>query len=164
MKQLTVLRHALAAPATPALRDYERPLSPRGEEDAALMGRRLAGAFRLPDLVLASPARRARRTAEIVAAALAYPPTDIRFESGVYEARVSDLFAVLQEVDDGCERVLLVAHNPAATELCTYLLQTWVAGLPAGGYARLELAIESWSELVSGCGRLLAMEHPPGSD
>ncbi|RFA25842.1 hypothetical protein CAI21_17950 [Alkalilimnicola ehrlichii] len=160
MKQVALMRHAEALPAGAGEYDYQRPLSEQGECDAALIGRRLARNFRFPDAVLASPARRTRRTAEIVAAQLAFPPADIQFEARAYEARISDLCALLQDLDDALERVVLVAHNPAISGVCTYLLQEWVADLPSGACAQLTLDIESWAEVQPGCGRLQNLDHP----
>ena len=66
MKTLLVLRHAKSSWKEDSLPDRERPLNKRGQEDAPKMGALLRKQDLLPDLVLSSPALRARSTAELV--------------------------------------------------------------------------------------------------
>jgi phosphohistidine phosphatase len=164
MKELALMRHAHARPPTTGEADFARALSGRGEVDAAAVGRRVAPAWRGPDLVIASPARRALRTAQIVAAALAYPPADIRFDPRLYEGRVGDLAAVLQALEPEVDRVVLVAHNPAITGLAIWLLQEWMQEMPAGSCMQLALAIDEWRDLAPGCARLRALDQPLRAD
>ncbi len=68
---LYVVRHADAVRTGGAIqRDTDRPLSPRGEEDAALMGAFLARLLNRPRAILTSPLVRAVRTGEIFRLAL----------------------------------------------------------------------------------------------
>lgn len=62
---LLFLRHAEAEPF--ASSDASRALTPKGLEQAEKVGKFLLRNGILPDLILASPVRRARETAEIVA-------------------------------------------------------------------------------------------------
>ncbi len=66
MKTLLILRHAKSSWKDDNLPDRERPLNKRGQEDAPKMGALLRKHDLLPDLVLSSPAQRARSTAELV--------------------------------------------------------------------------------------------------
>jgi phosphohistidine phosphatase len=67
MRQLSLLRHAKAAPAEQALADIARPLAERGERDARRIGERLRQHQLPPNLILASPSARTLRTAQLVA-------------------------------------------------------------------------------------------------
>ncbi|MBE0617968.1 MAG: histidine phosphatase family protein, partial [Proteobacteria bacterium] len=84
MKRLTLVRHAKSGHKDGSLPDFERPLSRRGKEDAPEMGRRLAARGVLPDALVTSPAKRARKTAEKIARALDFPEEAIREDSRVY--------------------------------------------------------------------------------
>jgi phosphohistidine phosphatase len=64
-----LVRHAEAAPGEP---DALRPLTPEGRETARALGELLAG--ERIDAVVSSPLRRARETAEAVAAAAGLTP------------------------------------------------------------------------------------------
>jgi phosphohistidine phosphatase SixA len=67
VKTLFLIRHAKSSWDDPALPDKDRPLGDRGRRDAPKMGKRLAKGDVEPDLILSSPARRALKTAEIIA-------------------------------------------------------------------------------------------------
>jgi len=63
---LYLVRHAEAVPVGGMIhRDADRPLSPRGEDDAVLMGKAVANLCRDVGLILTSPLVRAVRTGEI---------------------------------------------------------------------------------------------------
>ena len=67
MKTLLLMRHAKSSWKQKDLPDIERPLSSRGEKDAPMMGRMLKKKELIPDLIISSPAVRARQTVEEVA-------------------------------------------------------------------------------------------------
>src|SRR5437763_1654347 len=77
MKTLFLIRHAKSSWPDPALPDKDRPLGDRGRRDARKMGKRLAKRDVKPDLILSSPARRALKTARIIAKKLDYKRKDI---------------------------------------------------------------------------------------
>ena len=52
--------------------DIDRPLNKRGKRDAPIMGERLAERGVSPDVIVSSPAKRARRTAREFAKMLGY--------------------------------------------------------------------------------------------
>ena len=63
MLTLSLLRHAKSSWADARLGDAERPLSERGEKAAPRMGAYMAKLRIAPDLILCSPAIRARTVA-----------------------------------------------------------------------------------------------------
>ncbi|MFF9063932.1 SixA phosphatase family protein [Streptomyces sp. NPDC014891] len=113
------MRHAKSA-WPEGVADRDRPLGPRGLRDAPAAGRFLAESAGRPDLVLCSPARRARGTWELAAAALDGPvPT--RLDPRVYGADAAELLDVLHGVPDEVGTLLLVGHNPGLEELVPLL-------------------------------------------
>lgn len=118
-RTLIVLRHAKSAwpPDTP---DLERPLAPRGRRDAPAVGHWLYAAGHRPDLVLCSPARRARETWELAAAELDAPPP-VRHDPRLHHSGVPGLLDALHEVADDIGTLLLVGHNPELEELVVAL-------------------------------------------
>ena len=63
MKTLLLVRHAKSDWGDPALDDFDRPLNHRGKKDAPEMGQRLIEKKIPIDLFIASPAKRAAKTA-----------------------------------------------------------------------------------------------------
>jgi phosphohistidine phosphatase len=120
-RRLLVMRHAKSA-WPEGVADHDRPLGPRGLRDAPAAGRFLAEHGGPPDLVLCSPARRARRTWELAAAELDSPvPTPTLHDPRLYGADGAELLDVLHGVPDEVATLLLVGHNPGLEDLVLLL-------------------------------------------
>jgi phosphohistidine phosphatase len=156
---LLVLRHAKSDWSTPGQADRDRPLSGRGRRQAPEAGRWLAEHGLLPDLVVVSPAVRARRTWDLVAAELPGPlPT--RVEKRVYAASRAELLSVLADLPETTGTVLLVGHNPGLEELVEHLVGEHVR-LPTSALAVVDVPVP-WSGLGPGSATLRASGRPPG--
>ena len=118
MRELILLRHANAEPASPGQADIDRPLSPHGLAEAEAAGRWLVENKLVPDRVLCSPARRARETLEAVLGLTGY--VEQRLDERIYEATPGTLVAVVDEHRD-LERVLVVGHNPGLERLAALM-------------------------------------------
>ena len=118
MRELILLRHAHAEPATTGQADLDRPLSAQGLAEAEAAGRWLAAHGLAPDRILCSPARRTRETLEAVLASTGY--AEQRLEPSIYEATPGTLFGLLQAQAD-VERLMLVGHNPGMERLVALL-------------------------------------------
>lgn len=159
MKHLTLIRHAKSDWHSAARSDFERPLNQRGQKAAPLMGRRLATRGGAADLLLVSPAERARRTAELIAAELDEPPP-IDYVEAIYDADLSTLIELLHNLDDDLHEVILVGHNPGVTELGRWLCSQAPHHLPTCALLEFELPLMSWSDLSAGCAELRLYDFP----
>jgi len=120
MKRLILLRHAKAERSAPSGRDFDRPLSPRGLSDAARVGRVLAGAGLIPDVVLVSAAVRTVQTWEQASPAL--PDAKVQIRQDLYNAPSERLQAVAEAERDALT-VLVIAHNPGVGALAYELAE-----------------------------------------
>src|SRR5689334_1838719 len=120
MKTLLLLRHGKASWDDPALEDFDRPLNERGVTDSKLSGKFARRQKVKADLVLSSPATRAKHTAELFIAAADLENSPV-FDERIYEASARRLLQVLSELDDGNESVLLIGHNPGFEDLLEHL-------------------------------------------
>lgn len=163
MKTLLLLRHAKSSWDSSAARDYDRPLAPRGERDAPRVGKALRDASIDLDLVVSSPALRARQTAELVLKAARYDGA-ISFEEQIYDASVSALMGVVRDLPDTAETVMLVGHNPGFEMLLGALCGTAAAParvrVPTAMLACVELSTDRWKEVSAGAGSLNWMVVP----
>ncbi len=100
MKRVYLVRHAKSDWKRIGLADRDRPLNKRGKRDAPVMGQRLAARGVKPDLIVTSPAKRARKTAKVFAKELGYPKDEIVVEERVYEGGVEDLWDIIRGTDD----------------------------------------------------------------
>ena len=160
MKLLSLVRHAKSSWKDAHLSDFERPLNKRGERDAPLMGRRFASVEPPADLILASSARRAVRTAQLIAEAIGYAAERISFDRALYLAAPAEMLGVIQGLDDRLVHVALVAHNPGLTDLCEVLARAKIDNVPTCGIVRMSLAIDAWRSVSQGCGTLLDFDYP----
>ena len=137
MRELILLRHAHAEPATPGQADLDRALSAEGQAEAEAAGRWLAEQKLVPDCVVCSPSRRTRETLECVLGVIGY--VDQRLEDGIYDATPGTLIG-LADAHRECERVLLVGHNPGLERLAALLHSGQSGeyrGMPPGSVAVL---------------------------
>jgi phosphohistidine phosphatase len=119
MHQLHLLRHAKSSWDDDA-EDAQRRLSKRGREAARLVGATLPGVIGKLDLVLCSSAMRTRETATLVLSGFA-PAPRILYEDALYLAGEKALMQRLRTLDEGCEAVMVIGHNPGLHELATAL-------------------------------------------
>jgi len=158
MRTLLVMRHAKSDRTPVEGGDRARPLAPRGRKAAARMGRFLADAGMVPDLVLSSPAERARRTVELAARAGAWA-CSVREEAALYEAEPSEIVGVIAAAPDTAERILLAGHEPVGSELVERLAGGAVR-MPTAAVACIAFDVGSWSEVAAGGGVLLWLVTP----
>jgi phosphohistidine phosphatase len=117
-RRLVLVRHAKAAPDGA---DRDRPLAPRGTAEAPAIGRWLAGQQIVPDRVLVSPARRARQSWALAAAALGSPGPDPEVDGRVYDNTVEDLLEAIRDTPEDVATLAVVGHNPGLQELALAL-------------------------------------------
>lgn len=121
MPTLYLMRHAKSDWHSAVHSDFDRPLNQRGNKDAARMGQWLDANDLRPELLLASPAQRARQTALAVAEAMGPEQDRIQFNKDLYLADRATLLNVLHTVPATTDSVLLVAHNPGLDDLVDWL-------------------------------------------
>ena len=111
MLTLSLLRHAKSNWSNPTIPDRERPLATRGVTDAPLIGKAMAERGIDPELVLCSSARRTRDTLALVLPELKVEPKVV-YEDALYHARPETMLEIMQALQPGASRVMLVGHNP----------------------------------------------------
>ncbi len=164
-RELLVMRHGKSDRGAGVRRDFDRPLARRGRKDSKRMGEWLRSARARPDLVIASPAERARDTAERVAEALGLDGKAIRREPRLYDASLERILRILGEVPASAARVLLVGHNPGLEDLVLHLGGDAVEipgdgkVLPTAAVARFAMP-DDWGRLPPGAGILRGIARP----
>jgi phosphohistidine phosphatase len=146
LKSLLILRHAKSSWDEPSLADINRPLNKRGKRDAPHVGFLLREEGLVPDLILCSPALRARKTAEAVAENCGYEG-EIEIQDSFYPGYPADFLEVLGRLPDQYQSVMVVGHNPGLEELLTTLTDESVA-LPTAALAQVSLPIHTWRDFT----------------
>lgn len=162
MKTLFLLRHAKSSWKDASVPDFERPLNERGRRAAPLMGKFMRQQKLQPDLILCSPAERARQTIALVGKAAAFK-AELRYDERIYAASVSRLRAVVSQIDESASKVLLVGHNPGMEELLESLAGE-VHHMPTAALAHITLKIERWADVREQSGDLIRLVKPKELD
>jgi phosphohistidine phosphatase len=158
VKTLFLLRHAKSSWKDQSLPDFERPLNHRGKEAAEAMGRYMKRELIVPELVLSSPAWRARETIERVAKAAKWTP-EIRFDQRIYEAGGLRLLEVVSQIENERKTALLVGHNPGMEELLM-LLTGEAKRVRTGALMKIELRTSKWANAADKRAKLAWMTNP----
>jgi phosphohistidine phosphatase len=165
VRRLWLLRHAKSSWDDPRVEDHDRPLSERGRRAAALMAEHCERAGVRPDLVLCSSAVRARETLSGVLPGLG-ASLQIAIEDGLYTFEARAVLDRLREIPDDVASAMVVGHNPAMEVATARLaadgdaLERVLAKYPTAGLATLDLDVETWSDVATGCGHLDAFVTP----
>jgi phosphohistidine phosphatase len=165
MQRLILFRHARTEARAPDGEDIDRVLTERGRADARLVGAALAGAGLAPDLVLVSPATRARETWDLAAPQFRHPRVEVR--EGLYDATAQEVQAELAHGADGFGCVMVVGHNPSLHELAVDLLVE--GGAPPADVERLAVGFPTATAAVfaldaAGRASLEELFHARGGD
>jgi phosphohistidine phosphatase len=158
MKILQLMRHAKSAWGPQHRSDFERPLNARGQRDAPIMAAFLARRGLLPGRIVSSPAARARLTAEFVAHEASFEG-GLEFDERIYLASPNMLLAVIRDLPDGVDRIMLVGHNPGMEDV----IQTLCGGnvrMPTAAIASLRLYADIWRDVRPGGAHLQWLIKP----
>src|SRR6185295_19919686 len=98
MKTLFLLRHAKSSWKDDTLDDVDRPLKKRGLGDAQLIGKVIRQKEINFDLIVSSPAERARQTTELVSMASGNH-AEIKYDERIYEAGMRRLLTLISRLD-----------------------------------------------------------------
>jgi phosphohistidine phosphatase len=119
--QVILLRHANAEWPGFHGPDYDRPLTERGLAEARASARAISDAGLRPTLLVASPARRTRQTAQLLAEEFQLPDDAVCYVEALYNATPATLEEELRKVATSAGLTILVAHNPGISNLARSL-------------------------------------------
>ncbi|HVJ01828.1 MAG TPA: histidine phosphatase family protein [Sphingomonas sp.] len=170
MKTLTLLRHAKSGWDDPVARDFDRPLNPKGQRAAALMGRHMKALGLDFDHVIASPAARVVETLEHLGEGYG---SDLApaWDQRIYLASAATLLDVVHDLPAGADHVLLAGHNPGLEELILLLVpgdgplrDEVEVKFPTASLAEVRFASESWDQARAGEAELVRFVRPRDLD
>lgn len=160
MKTLLILRHAKSSWKYPDLSDHDRPLNKRGKRDGQNMGRLLKAKELVPDLIISSTAVRAKDTASAIAKHSGYEGKTI--SEALYAAEPDAYLAVIRDLKDVYQKVMIIGHNPSIESLIETLTGEYHI-MPTCALAQIEFDTEKWSAIGSRqivAGRLVEILRP----
>lgn len=160
MKTVYLIRHAKSSWSDSSLRDIDRPLNKRGYRDAPFMAKLLRGHGVEPDLIISSPANRARTTAGYFAEELGIDKKAIDLRQEIYEAYARDIIEMIQSLPDTANTVLIFGHNPCFTSVANTFSKEYIPNIPTCGITKIEADVASWSEFDERRAKLTDFYYP----
>lgn len=111
-----------------------------------------------PDIIISSPAERARQTSLLFAESAGFD-VEILFDPRIYGAGENSLIRLLSELDKMISAPMIVGHNPGFEDLVQYLTGRHER-MPTAALAVIDIEIDSWSELSGQSGSLADILRP----
>jgi len=112
------------------------------------------------DAFVSSPAKRAKKTAELFAEAFGQESKDIIFISALYQAPSSVFFEVVAELDDKYDSVAIFAHNPGITNFANELTDAKVDNMPTCAVFAVNADINKWSAFEKAKKEFVLFDYP----
>jgi phosphohistidine phosphatase len=159
MKTLYFIRHAKSDWSDGSKSDFDRGLNKRGQKDILTMVDALKEKKVMPDLIISSPAKRAKLTAKGLAKEIGYSG-DTKYIDNLYMAAPETVYALIKDVNDKYDTLFIIGHNPETTELCNMMTDTCIDNVPTLGIIAIKLPIDRWKKLNTREGKLKFFIYP----
>ncbi|WP_458701636.1 SixA phosphatase family protein [Sulfurospirillum sp. 1307] len=164
MKKLYLIRHAKSSWKEIGMSDFERPLNKRGKKDLPYMANRLKDFNIMPDLILSSPAKRAKKTAQKIAEIIGYDEKKIVYKETLYDSSYTTYRYLLDSLDDNLNEVFIVGHNPTITEVGEKLSGAILTNIPTCSIVCIEFDVDIFQEIKEESGKILFFDYPKKHD
>ena len=167
MLTLSIVRHAKSSWGDPELRDIERPLNSRGKSQALNLGIFLAENMIDPDLVICSPATRARQTLKYLQKNW-NSNAEVIIEKELYLASVMTMVRLLGETGQKHNHIMIIGHNPGLHMLADKLatngeeddLSLLHEKYPTGTLCVIGSQADKWKKIGKAAGKLIYLATP----
>ncbi len=160
MKRLILVRHAKTEHHNYD-RDFDRKLTSRGKEDAAIISEQLKQKQIFPDYFISSPAKRARQTTNIFAKTLEFPREKIEEQKFLYDGyTTSEFLDYISLLDNNYKTVIVVAHNPDIAMLASNISDEDFYHFPTSATVVIDFDTDMWERLDPREGKVHLFLYP----
>jgi phosphohistidine phosphatase len=160
MKKIYLIRHAKSSWKEAGLSDFDRTLNKRGKRDVEFMAKRLKSFGVLPDLIISSPAKRAKTTAKEIAKIIGYDKDKIEYIDSLYESSYQTYRYILDSLSSQIDSVFIVAHNPTITEVGEILSGAILTNMPTCSIVCIEFDVDDFKKIKEGEGKIIFFDYP----
>lgn len=158
-KILLLIRHAKSSWDNVMLSDFDRPLNDRGKKDAPKMAKRLLEKKVSIDAFISSPAKRAKKTAELFIEE--FGRGEIILVPALYHASVDDFYEAIHAIDNTFQSAAVFSHNPGISAFAKELISdAAIDDMPTCSIFAVKAAIENWGDFKTGTRKLWFFDYP----
>lgn len=126
--------------------DMERELTEKGMADAVILGRMFHESGISADIIISSPAVRAKKTAQLIARGIKYPESAVVTDKLLYHADPEEIVSFIQHFDKNIKSLIIVGHNPIILEAINLLGNKRVARLQTSHAVKFQFDTDSWED------------------
>jgi len=159
-KTIHIARHGKSSWDYNDISDIDRPLNPRGVNNAYLMAKRFMANNKLPDLIITSPATRALHTAIIYSRVLNLPWKHIELNENVYMGDAAEIILIIESTDNKHNSLMLFGHNPAFTVVANHFLDNQIDNIPTAGIITLNFKENEWKKIGNATPQKFYFDYP----
>ena len=149
MKELVILRHAKSNREY-LVEDIDRSLAVVGIERIKNISNSKRAFFENADIIISSPANRALHTCQLMMQELNYAYNNLIIDQKLYTFHASDVIEYVHDLDNQWNKVVLVGHNPAFTELVNHFSEDKISHLRTAGVAKIIFQSDQWATILKG--------------
>jgi phosphohistidine phosphatase len=149
MKQLMLIRHAKSSWETP-LKDFDRPLTVKGLQDAHLVSSEIRDFLPKSFLIWSSTAKRATETAMVFSQNLSFPLDSIHYKDSLYTFDARQLEEQLKSCPDDCNHLIVFGHNEAITDFVNKFGSVFIDNVATCGFVSIIFESQSWNAITKG--------------
>ena len=146
MKALLLIRHAKSSWDDITIADFDRPLNERGKKDAPTIAQRLLDRKIKIDAFVSSPAKRAKKTAQVFAEKYNVAKENIILISDLYEAGPENFYKAVSELDEKFNTVAIFSHNPGITAFANLMEVAKIDDMPTCAVFAIQSPATSWKD------------------
>ena len=159
MKSVILFRHGKSDWDAVYNTDHNRPLAKRGIKAAKRMGKYLADLDQMPDLVISSPAVRAKTTVQLAMESGEWS-SEFKLDRSIYGGASGTLLDLLYNINDSMGVACLVGHEPTFSSFISNCTNSGWIRFPTASMARLDFEVSAWKEIRFGQGTLAWLTRP----
>ena len=160
MKTIILVRHAKSSWDDFSLKDEERPLTDRGKKNAPEMAKRLLKKKVPIDVILSSPAKRAKSTAEYFASEYDIPKKKIILIPELYMASNVAFVKTIRNAPGKADSIALFSHNNGITQFANELSETKIDHMPTCSVFAVKVDIKDWADFQPGKTEFYFFDYP----
>ena len=160
VREVCFVRHAKSSWDHPGVRDFDRPLEDRGNKDAPMMAHKMKKLGLVPDLIVTSGAKRARKTAEYFQKEFGLPDHQFQVTDAIYEASAEEVYKVIRELPDSARFIYVFGHNPTFTWIANSIAGVHIDNVPTCGIVHAQIMIDSWKKFKPEHAGFIGFHYP----